>query len=140
MNRSLVASSRSRATPQASAVEAALASSTEFRTAQDLHAQLRADGIRIGLTTVYRRLQALVDAAAVDVVRTPTGELAYRRCVSADHHHHLVCRHCSHTVEIEGPEVEAWLDRIAAGAGFSDIAHTLEIAGSCSRCTANRDT
>jgi Fur family transcriptional regulator, ferric uptake regulator len=130
--------SRTRATRQASAVDDALAATTDFRTAQDLHAQLRAAGVRIGLTTVYRHLQTLADTEVVDVVRTATGELAYRRCATTNHHHHLVCRHCAHTVEVEGPEVESWLDRIAARAGFTDIAHTVEIAGSCPRCTAAR--
>ena len=41
------------------AVRQALETSDGFRSAQDLFADLRAEGSKIGLTTVYRALQAL---------------------------------------------------------------------------------
>ena len=82
----------------------------------------------VGLATVYRALQALADAGEVDVLRTDEGEAVYRRC-SAGHHHHLVCRECGRTVEVEGPAVERWADTVAAEHGFSDVAHTVEIFG-----------
>jgi Fur family ferric uptake transcriptional regulator len=91
--------------------------------------------MRVGLTTVYRHLQRLVDAGEVDTVRTASGETAYRRCGGSGHHHHLVCRQCGRTVEVDGPAVERWLDRVAARAGFTDIVHTLEIAGTCRACS-----
>ena len=124
----------SRDTKQGAAIEAALAGTAEFRTAQDLHAQLRDGGVRVGLTTVYRHLQRLFDAGDVDTVRTPSGELAYRRCGGMAHHHHLVCQHCGHTVDVEGPAVESWLQRVAQQAGFSDIVHTIDIIGTCADC------
>ena len=107
-----------------------------FWSAQQIHAELRRRGERIGLTTVYRTLQSLADAGAVDVVRTGDGEAVYRRCSSGSHHHHLVCRSCGKTVEVEGPAVESWADRIAADYGFTDVAHTLEIFGTCADCAA----
>ena len=64
-------------------------------------------GDRIGLTTVYRTLQPMVDAGELDALRTADGETAYRRC-SNGHHHHLVCRTCGRTVEVSGPAVEKW--------------------------------
>ena len=80
----------------------------DFRSAQEIHEELRRTGEGIGLTTVYRTLQTLADGGEVDVLRTGTGEAVYRRCATADHHHHLVCRRCGRTVEIEGPDVESW--------------------------------
>ena len=127
-----------RATRQRAAVSAMLDKLDEFRSAQEIHDQLRRSGDRTGLTTVYRALQTLVDAGEVDVVRTSRGEAVYRRCSSADHHHHLVCRQCRQTVEIEGPTVESWAERVAAEHGYSDLSHTLEIFGLCADC-ARRD-
>jgi Fur family ferric uptake transcriptional regulator len=121
-------------TRQAALVDELLASSSEFRTAQDLYAQLRASGAKIGQTTVYRHLQLLVEQGSVDVIRTPTGEAAYRSCGGTGHHHHLICRCCSRTVELAGPEVERWLARVTSQAGFTDISHTLEIVGTCDSC------
>ncbi|WP_051111090.1 Fur family transcriptional regulator, partial [Rhodococcus rhodnii] len=110
----------------------------EFRSAQDLHDELRRRGEGIGLTTVYRTLQSLADSGTVDVLRTDTGEAVYRRC-SSGHHHHLVCRRCGYTVEVEGPTVERWADRVAAEHGFGDVTHTIEIFGTCRDCGAASD-
>ena len=78
---------------QRSAVLALLDELDGFRSAQDLHALLRERGDSVGLATVYRALQALVDDGEVDVLRSADGEAVYRRC-SPSHHHHLVCRSC----------------------------------------------
>src|SRR5579884_2689172 len=88
-----------RSTRQGAAINAILERSTSFRSAQDLFAQLRREGHKVGLTTVYRHLQQLVDAGIVDMVRTIDGEAVYRRCGSDAHHHHLVCRRCGRTEE-----------------------------------------
>jgi Fur family ferric uptake transcriptional regulator len=122
-----------RHTKQRSAVSAVLAEADGFNSAQDLHAMLRARGERVGLTTVYRTLQSLADAGQIDVMRPPGGEHLYRRC-SKGHHHHLVCRSCGRAVEVEGPAVEAWADRVAAKHGFVDVSHTMEIFGTCQEC------
>ncbi len=122
-----------RHTRQRRAVVSALGHATTFRSAQEIHTLLKDRGDDVGLTTVYRTLQALADASEVDVLRLPDGESVYRRC-SDGHHHHLVCRTCGKTVEIEGPAVERWAGQIAKDHGFRDIAHTLEIFGVCRDC------
>lgn len=124
-----------RSTRQAAAVKAALAGRDGFTSAQDLHAELRGSGDGVGLTTVYRHLQALADAGAVDVLRSPDGESVYRIC-GTGHHHHLVCRVCGRTVEIEGREVERWTRRVAEAEGFLDVDHTIEIIGTCGGCVS----
>ncbi len=101
--------------------------------ADALHEELRRRGEGIGLTTVYRTLQALAEAGEIDVLRTPAGEASYRRC-SSHHHHHLVCRSCGRTVEVEGPAVESWASRVAAEHGFAEVDHTVEILGICAPC------
>ncbi|MGK5640216.1 Fur family transcriptional regulator [Streptomyces sp. URMC 126] len=124
---------RGRATKQRAAVAAALDEVDEFRSAQELHDMLRHRGASVGLTTVYRTLQSLADAGEVDVLRTSEGEAVYRRC-SSGHHHHLVCRMCGKAVEVEGPAVETWADTIAREHGFVDVAHTVEVFGTCGDC------
>ena len=122
-----------RSTRQRAAVSSVLDEQDEFRTAQEIHAALRQAGEAVGLTTVYRTLQALADSEEVDVLRNADGETAYRRC-SKGHHHHLVCRACGRTVEVEGPAVERWADKVAAEHGYTDVSHTLEIFGTCADC------
>ena len=124
-----------RTTRQRTAVAEILDSVDDFRSAQELHDLLRRRGHKVGLTTVYRTLQTLADAGEVDVLRSPEREAMYRRC-SDGHHHHLVCRRCGATVEVEGPAVERWASSVADKHGFVDIDHTLEIMGTCRACAA----
>ena len=124
-----------RTTRQRTAVADVLSRVDGFRSAQDLHDLLRHEGASVGLTTVYRHLQALSEAGQVDVLRTDDGEAVYRRCPTDAHHHHLVCRSCGRSVEVEGPEVEAWATAIAAQHGFTDVSHTAEVFGTCADCS-----
>ncbi|MGJ9414392.1 Fur family transcriptional regulator [Aeromicrobium sp. CF4.19] len=123
-----------RNTRQRRAVRSILDELEAFVSAQEIHDKLLHRGEKVGLSTVYRNLQALVDAAEVDALRSDDGEVLYRAC-SAGHHHHLVCRTCGRTVEVEGPTVERWADMMAQEHGFTDVAHTLEIFGVCRTCT-----
>ncbi len=122
-----------RSTRQRAAISTLLETLDEFRSAQELHDELRSRGENIGLTTVYRTLQSMAAAGMVDTLRTDTGESVYRRC-SEHHHHHLVCRSCGCTIEVGGHEVEEWAERVAAQHGFSDVIHTIEIFGTCADC------
>lgn len=123
-----------RTTRQRTAVAAALDEVEGFRSAQDIYALLREKGETVGLTTVYRTLQALAEAGEVDVLRTGDGEAAYRRC-GTSHHHHLVCRACGRTVEVEGPTVERWASQVARDHGFTEVSHTVEVFGRCPACS-----
>ena len=116
------------------AVLSALARDGAFLSAQDIHARLRTGGNAVGLTSVYRALQSLADAGTVDAVRTSTGELTYRRCGSDEHHHHLVCRECGATVEVEAPTIERWVADVAHANGYVVTSHTLEVTGTCRSC------
>jgi Fur family ferric uptake transcriptional regulator len=124
-----------RTTRQRAAVTGLLDTLDGFASAQEVHEHLRRRGERVGLSTVYRTLTALAESGEVDVLRTDVGEAVYRRC-STGHHHHLVCRSCGRTVEVEGPAVERWAARIGAEFGYVDVSHTIEVFGTCGTCAA----
>lgn len=124
-----------RTTRQRTAISEFLAHAGDFRTAQQIHEQLRAGGDPVGLATVYRTLQTMAEAAEIDVVRTSDGESAYRRCSTTGHHHHLVCRACGRTEEIMASAVEAWAATVAAEHGFSNVTHDVELYGLCGDCS-----
>lgn len=119
-------------------VDALLRETTEFLSAQRVYALLRGRGIPIGLTTVYRILQAFTEEGTADTIRTSTGEQAYRHC-STGHHHHLMCRSCARAVEVEGPAIEKWAAAVAEHHGFRDVNHSVEIFGTCRRCAGGPD-
>lgn len=124
-----------RPTRQRAAIAAVVAASPQFQSAQELHATLQDGGSTVGLATVYRALQAMAADGEVDARRTDDGETVYRSC-SDGHHHHLVCRVCGRTVEVEGPTVERWLAQVSAEHGFTEMGHTVEITGLCAQCSA----
>ena len=123
-----------RPTRQRAALAEALTRSTEFRSAQEIHADLAGDGTRVGLATVYRNLQAMASDGEVDVIRTAEGEAVYRACATDVHHHHVVCRGCGLAVEVTADAVERWAEAVAAEHGFTHVRHTVEVDGLCAGC------
>jgi Fur family transcriptional regulator, ferric uptake regulator len=131
-------SARNRATRQRAAISRVMDDLDSFMSAQELHALLRHRGAAVGLTTVYRNLQAMADRGEVDVVRRADGESVYRKCDTNNHHHHLVCRTCGYSVELENDELEQWTERAARRHGFSQVSHDLELFGICEACSSHQ--
>jgi Fur family ferric uptake transcriptional regulator len=125
-----------KATRQRAAISSVIDDLGSFVSAQQLHEQLRRRGERVGLTTVYRNLQAMTERGEVDVLRREDGEAVYRRCGTYEHHHHLVCRSCGYSVELENEDLESWTRRAARRHGFSDVTHDLELFGFCEACSS----
>lgn len=124
-----------RNTWQRERVREALSESEGFVSAQDLHAIIRED-TGIGLATVYRALAGLAKTGEADSLQSPEGENLYRACATDAHHHHLICRRCGRTVEIEATAVEKWARDVAAENGFTEAEHVVDIFGVCAPCSA----
>ncbi len=124
-----------RNTWQREAVRGALEKNEGFLSAQGLYAQLRTTGSPIGLATVYRALADLAAEGEADSLQQE-GESLFRACTPGQHHHHLICRNCGLTVEIEADEVERWAQSIASQNGFTQANHVVDVFGLCADCTA----
>ena len=74
---------RQRSTRQRAAVASVLQTLDDFRSAQDLHDMLRARGENVGLTTVYRTLQAMAEQGDIDLLVGADGQSLYRTAASA---------------------------------------------------------
>ena len=127
-----------RLTPQRMFVLEVLQESSGHHTAEAIFERTKLKYPYINLATVYRTLQLFAESGHLDALRGDDGETRYRQC-STGHHHHLVCRSCGRTVEVEGPTVERWADRVASEHGFTDVSHTLEIFGTCEDCARSVD-
>jgi Fur family ferric uptake transcriptional regulator len=104
-----------------------------FASAQEVYQLLQRSSQSIGLTTVYRALQSLLDDKVVDTLRRDDGEAIYRLC-GENHHHHLVCKSCGTTIEIQANAIEKWAQQMANDHGFREVGHTAEIFGICKKC------
>lgn len=128
-----------RMTKQRQAVFAELSRVNDFRSAQQIFEDIQSQGQRVGLATVYRNLQSLADEGTVDVLRSAEGESLFRYCKSSEHHHHLVCRNCGAAAEIAQHEIESWVSEVAAAHGYTDVSHSMELFGLCSKCTRSAE-
>ncbi len=124
-----------RNTWQREAVRTALSASEGFVSAQALHSALRDGGSSIGLATVYRALSDLATEGEADALQQE-GESIYRACTPGSHHHHLICRNCGLTIEIEADAVEQWAKTVAAEHGFISPNHVVDVFGLCAQCSA----
>lgn len=132
----MIPPARKRNTWQREAVRRALGDDDGFVSAQGLHATLRASGSPIGLATVYRALADLALEGEVDSLQSPDGESLYRACTTGQHHHHLICRQCGLTVEVEADAVELWARSVATEHGFTEPNHVVDVFGLCAVCSA----
>lgn len=121
-----------RNTVQKEAVKEALETAPGFISAGELHHRLNEEGTAVGLATVYRQLNTLVEAGRADTINVAGGQL-FRACEPGDHHHHLVCESCGTAVEIDPPS-EDWILATAAHNGFTVTRHVVEVFGRCAAC------
>jgi Fur family ferric uptake transcriptional regulator len=119
-----------RCTRQAAAVIAVISGMPAFGDARDIREAVRlADG-RVGLATVYPHLRVLAEHGRVDAVRGAGGQTLYR-LRRDDCTHHLICRACGRTVEVDGHGVWEWAGQVALLAGFTLTGHAVELTGVC---------
>lgn len=123
-----------RRTWQQAAVRDALERAGGFVSAQQLHQSLKDEGTAIGLATVYRVLSTMSELNEADTILGTTGETMFCACEIEGHHHHIICRHCGKTEEIDAYVVEEWSRRVAAEHGFTEPSHEIDIFGICQGC------
>lgn len=119
-----------RYTRQAAVVVGVMSEMPAFSDARDIHEAVRRTGGRVGLATVYRHLRVLAEQGSGDTIRGAGGETRYRlRCCSFTHH--LICRVCGRSVEVDGREIWEWARRVASRTGYTLTGYAVELAGEC---------
>ena len=124
-----------RATSQRMAVVTALMAQRAYVTARDLHAALRRVQPHLGLATVYRTLELLVEAGLAESFPQPNNELRYAFC-SARHHHHLICTRCGFVAEVPGCALSTVERDLERQSRFAITDHALTFFGTCQECQA----
>lgn len=100
-------------------------------TAADLLGEARRRRMRIGRATMFRNLDLFTELGALERLDLPNGEHAYVACEPEQHHHHVVCRNCGRSVEVEDGGLQSVVNEIARRSGYSIDAHRLELFGLC---------
>ena len=114
-------------------------------TAWEIHALVNKSYPEIGLATIYRTIQVLLELHLIDRVNFDDGveryELSY---LSEDgdrkhHHHHLICIKCGKVFEFEEDMMESLELKIAKKTGFTVTDHEVKLYGYCKDCGGKTD-
>ena len=105
-------------------------------TAQEIFDQLRSDGRRVGIASVYRTLEQLTRDGYVQRIDIGAGTSRFEP-VHADgrHHHHLVCDDCGKVEAFADDELERALRKVERRTGYSVAGHDVVLRGACDDCT-----
>ena len=89
----------------------------------------------LGRATVFRTLDFLVEAGLAQRFEAEGHVHVYTSCAD-NHHHHLVCRLCGTTTEIDETAVNQLIDAVRGGYGFALDHAALDFYGTCAACAA----
>lgn len=116
-------------------VAALIAGQPGHFTAADLVAEAGRRHLGVGRATIFRTLDALSEAGAVERIELPNGEHAYLACAPA-HHHHVVCSQCGRSQDIDDAGLRAVVREVARRTGYRIDDHRLDLFGRCPDCQA----
>ena len=93
---------------------------------------------KISQASVYRTLEMLVDAGAVNLVSVGKTYPSYEISYGKKHHHHIICSECGDIEDIETCPARSMSDYLAQSSKkFTSIhSHSLEFFGHCKKCIA----
>jgi Fur family ferric uptake transcriptional regulator len=95
---------------------------------------LAARGEAVGLATIYRTLDVLVDSGLVRAQDFGQGFRRFEAMPAQDRHEHLICLRCGRVEEFANERLERMLPMIADEHGFQPQRHRVEIYGVCGVC------
>jgi Fur family transcriptional regulator, ferric uptake regulator len=101
---------------------------------EGIRRELRQQGARVGLATVYRTLDLLVESGLVRAHEFGEGFKRYEPMTSQEHHEHLICERCGRVLEFAHERLERMLPVLADEQGFQHRRHRVEIYGVCRTC------
>ena len=125
-----------RLTPQRHAVLKTIAGSHDHQTPAEIFERVRQDYPAIGLATVYRIINLLVDLKLICRMNTGGDSQSYLMRRPMEHHHHLVCSQCGRVVDFTNCDLSSLERQLSLNTGFNIEGHLLEVYGRCPDCSA----
>lgn len=107
--------------------------------AEELHGMLQAQGRKIGLATVYRTLELMVNVGLLHKLQFGDNRSRFEVADEDHHHHHLVCNRCDKVFEVSVDLLEELEHKIEEDYDFSILGHHLKFYGICSACKNLRE-
>jgi len=132
-----------RMTKPREAILGVMEKTTDHLSAEDIYLAVHKFYPNIGLTTIYRNLELLVEMGMVVRVEFGHGRAKYEladQFSKKDHHHHLVCKKCKKILEYSDfmKDELRFLERTQKGLSkkynFQITDHLIQFYGYCSKC------
>lgn len=109
---------------------------TDHIAVEDLYKKVQKINPKIGIATVYRTLNLLVDSGLAEKRHFDTGATTYEPA-SEKHHDHLICLSCHNVVEFKNDKIEALQEEVAKKHRYTLKSHKMELYGVCSTCRSS---
>ena len=110
----------------------------EHLTAEEIYELSKEKYPEIGLATIYRTVQVLVDLAVIDKVSFDDGFVRYELGdggkETRHHHHHAICQKCGKVISFEGDLLENLEQALYDSLGFIVTDHEVKLTGYCQEC------
>lgn len=111
----------------------------EHLTVEEIYNMVKTEHPEIGLATVYRTIQVLMELHLIDRVNFDDGVERYELAkptggAGAHHHHHLICLGCGKVLEFEEDMLEGLELKIVEKTGFKVTDHEVKLYGYCKEC------
>ena len=108
-------------------------------TAEEIYDLVKAEYPEMGLATVYRTIQILVELHLVDKLSLDDGFARYEigkenESESGHHHHHLICTNCGSIFSFQDDLLEELEKKILDKTGFYVMDHQVKLYGYCKEC------
>ncbi|TET20500.1 MAG: transcriptional repressor [Candidatus Cloacimonadota bacterium] len=104
---------------------------------EELYEEIKPQIAGIGLATVYRTMQLLVEAGLALQRRFKDNITRYEP-VHKNHHDHMICLGCGEIIEFGNKKIEAMQEEVAKRHKFVPVSHTLQLYGYCAKCMAKQ--
>lgn len=132
-------------TTQRLAVLTVLSQKTDSHlTAEEIYDLVRVEYPEIGLATVYRTIQLLLELKIIDRIHLDDGYVRYElgnvfEDEDGHHHHHLICVKCGRVTSFQGDLLEEFEKSMEEQTGFLIQDHDVKLYGYCADCRRKED-
>ncbi len=107
-------------------------------TAEEIYERVKVENPDIGLATVYRTVQLLLELELIDRINLDDGYVRYEIADMEENehhrHHHLICLRCGSVTAFQNDMLEALETGVKAALGFQVTDHEVKLYGFCKDC------
>ncbi len=101
---------------------------------QDIYEGIRSEAPNIGMATIYRTVDLLLEIGVLRAFTLQDNRLRYEMNWPGNHHHHLICRRCGEVLEFGSCNFQLIAEEIEQVTRYRIHEHTLEVFGTCPQC------